>query len=78
MTRSEYMQQLEELYADGKLDDDAMDALVTAADSMQFDPEPDCRFPKGYAEIEYSDFDNAEAIEGAKFDDRNFLRYFER
>lgn len=78
MTKSEYLHKLEELYIDGKIDDDAMDALVASAENMQFDPEPDSRFPKGYAEIEYSDFDNAEAIEGAKFDDRNFLRYFER
>lgn len=78
MTRSEYMQQIEELYANGELDDDAMDAMVLAADKMHFDPEPDCRFPKGYTEIDYKDFDNPEAIDGAKFDDRNFLRYFER
>lgn len=32
----------------------------------------------GYCEIEYSDFDNAEAIDGARFDDANFLRHFER
>lgn len=78
MTKSEYLQQLEDLYASGKLDEDALSALTKAADSMSFDCERDIRFPKGYAEIEYSDFENAEAIEGAKFDDRNFLRYFER
>lgn len=38
----------------------------------------DERFPVGYCEIEYSDFDNAEAIDGARFDDANFLRHFER
>ena len=40
--------------------------------------EEDSRFPHGYAEIEYSDMETAEAREGAKFDDLNFLRYFER
>ena len=34
--------------------------------------------PSGYAEIEYSDFDNAEAIDGARFDDANFSHYMER
>lgn len=38
----------------------------------------DERFPASYAEIEYSDFDNAEAIDGARFDDMNFNHYFER
>lgn len=38
----------------------------------------DERFPAGYAEVEYSNFENAEAIDGARFDDLNFQRYFER
>lgn len=38
----------------------------------------ECGIPDGYAEIEYRDFENAEAIEGAKFDDLNYLRYTER
>jgi len=38
----------------------------------------DERLPRGYAEITYSDFDNAEAIDGARFDDLNYLRYMER
>lgn len=38
----------------------------------------DERFPAGYAEIDYDNFDNAEAIDGARFDDMNYLRHFER
>ena len=38
----------------------------------------DERLPHGYAEIEYEDFESAEAIEGAKWDDMNFMRYMER
>lgn len=34
--------------------------------------------PSTYAEVEYDDFDNPEAAEGAKFDDMNYLRYMER
>lgn len=36
------------------------------------------QIPSTYAEIEYDDFDNPEAMAGARFDDINFLRYFER
>lgn len=38
----------------------------------------DPRFPEGYAEIDYGDRDDPEAIEGSRFDDLNFMRYFER
>ena len=36
------------------------------------------QIPSTYAEIEYDDFDDPEAIMGARFDDMNFMRYFER
>lgn len=36
------------------------------------------RFPQGYAEIEYPDMETAEAYDGARFDDMNYLRHFER
>lgn len=39
--------------------------------------EKDERFPDGYAEIEYSDMESAEAIEGSRFDDLNFTWHFE-
>lgn len=38
----------------------------------------DGRLPDWYAEIEYSDFDNAEAINGARWDDLNYRHYMER
>lgn len=53
------------------------DDLFDRAVSLILDEE-DSRFPHGYAEIEYADMDTAEAREGAKFDDLNFLRHFER
>lgn len=34
--------------------------------------------PDSYAEIEYSDFDNAEAIDGARWDDMNYQHLTER
>lgn len=61
--------------------------LVAALESYADDEEVDLaalegwedeRFPQGYAEIEYPDMDTAEAAEGARFDDWNYLRHFER
>lgn len=51
-------------------------ALIFVGEHMQ--QELSCGLPKNYAEIEYDDFESAEAIEGAKFDDMNYLRYTER
>ena len=38
----------------------------------------DKNLPSTYAEVEYDDFDNPEAVDGARFDDMNYLRYTER
>ena len=38
----------------------------------------DERLPRGYAELEYEDFDSVEAIDGARFDDTNYNHYMER
>jgi len=34
--------------------------------------------PEGYAEVEYNDFEDAEAIAGSRWDDMNYLHYMER
>ena len=34
--------------------------------------------PETYAEIEYPDMDSADAIDGARWDDRNYRHYMER
>ena len=38
----------------------------------------DTRLPKGYAEVEYDDFDDPEAVLGARWDDMNYQHYIER
>lgn len=38
----------------------------------------DDRLPDSYAEVEYDDFESAEAIDGARFDDLNYQHYMER
>lgn len=65
--------------------------LILALDDFDMDEELDLdqvafvahfreqeQIPSTYAEVEYDDFDDPEAIAGARFDDMNFLRYFER
>lgn len=39
---------------------------------------PHANLPDGYAEVEYADFENAEAISGARWDDLNYRHYMER
>jgi len=48
---------------------EVQDALVEPGDT---------RLPSTYAEIEYMDMENPEAIDGARFDDMNYQHYMER
>jgi hypothetical protein len=75
MKKSEYLQRATEAYDTGRVDAETYDAMLMNADIFCDD---DDRLPSYYAEVEYDDFDNAEAIEGAKFDDMNYLYYMER
>ena len=52
--------------------------MVMNADEFCEDSDEDCNLPSTYAEIEYDDFDSLEAMDGARFDDMNYLRYMER
>lgn len=70
MTKRELMEALEDFDLDEELDMDEVDFVA------HFRAQE--RFPSAYAEIDYCDFDDPEAIMGARFDDMNFLRYFER
>lgn len=61
----------------GCSDDEAYDGAYALCDRL------DCmirehNLPSTYAEIEYDDFDNPEAIDGARWDDMNYLHYMER
>ena len=75
MTKSEYLQKALDAYDTGRVDEATYDAMVLNADIFC---DEDDHLPSWYAEVEYDDFDNAEAIEGAKFDDMNYRRYMER
>lgn len=70
MTMREYMKRAQ----------DAYDAMIINAELFvdEEDHYDDPRFPHGYAEIEYDNFDDEVAVMGARFDDLNYLRYFER
>ncbi|MCD8397503.1 MAG: hypothetical protein LUD12_10065 [Lachnospiraceae bacterium] len=80
MTRSEYMKRAFDSYNSGKISEEVYDAMLMNADDFcdEDEDEDEVFLPSTYAEIEYSDFDNQEAIDGARFDDMNYLRYMER
>ena len=76
MTRAEYLNQIDKLYDEGKIDYDTYVAMNESVDLLDFNG--DSRFPDTYAEIDYEDMDSIEAYEGCRFDDMNYLRHFER
>lgn len=78
MKKSKYLDRAFDLYNDGKIDEDTYDAMVMNADIFCDEDEEYDNLPSWYAEVEYDDFDDPEAIEGAKFDDMNYMRYSER
>ena len=82
MKRNEYLKRALELHDSGRVSGEVYDAMIMNADVVCDDEEEEggyrYGFPETYAEIEYSDFDNPEAIAGARFDDMNYLRYTER
>ncbi len=78
MKRSEYLQRAFEAYNDGRISREVYDGMVESADVFCDEEEREYGIPSTYAEVEYDDFDNPEAIAGARFDDMNYLRYTER
>lgn len=80
MTRTEYFETAQRLYNEGKISAEAYDTLWLNAEEF-IDEDDDDRLPKTYAEIEYTSEQlesDSIAIEGARFDDMNYLRYMER
>ncbi len=78
MKMSEYLRRASEAYNEGRISEEVYDSMVMNADVFCDGDESKYGLPSTYAEIEYSDFDNPEAIDGARFDDMNYLRYTER
>lgn len=78
MKKSEYMQRALEAYNEGRISEEVYDSMVMNADGFCDQDEMEYGLPSTYAEVEYDDFDNPEAIAGARFDDMNYLRYTER
>ena len=80
MTRTEYFETAQRLYAAGTISAEAYDALGLNAEKFR-DEDDDDRLPSTYAELEYTSEQlesDPIAIEGARFDDMNYLRYMER
>lgn len=84
MTRIEYMARALEALNAGRISKEAYDAACMNADIFCDDEEEehlypeDYNLPSTYAEVEYDDFDNPEAIQGARWDDMNYTHYIER
>ena len=70
MTKRQLMNALDDFDMDEELDMNEVEFVLHFREQEQI--------PSTYAEIEYEDFDSPEAVAGARFDDMNFLRYFER
>ena len=63
MKRSEYFKRAADLYGSGKVSGEVYDAMIMNVDSFCDDEEDEDGYqgglPDTYAEVEYSDFDNA-------------------
>ena len=70
MTKKQLIEVLDEFDMDEELDMNEVEFVSHFRRQEQI--------PRTYAEIEYDDFDSEEAAMGARFDNMNFLRYFER
>ena len=70
MTKRQLIMALNDYDMDEELDMNEVEFVLHFREQEQI--------PSTYAEIEYEDFDDPEAMAGARFDDMNFLRYFER
>lgn len=80
MTRYDYIKSVQDAYDSGRVDGATYDIMMQNADIFtddEFDDEH-YQLPPSYSEIEYNDFDDMEAVMGARFDDLNYLRYTER
>ena len=77
MKRSEYLKRAFHLYNSGKVSGEVYDAMQLNADIF-CDADEEGGLPETYAEVEYDDFENSEALDGARWDDMNYLRYMER
>lgn len=79
MTRHEYLKVAFESFNFGRIDEETYDCMIENVYIFSDEDEDyDERLPSWYAEIEYNDFDSAEAIDCAKWDDMNYRHYMER
>ena len=82
MNRSDYMSRLQDALDTGRISAEAYDSAVMNADIFCDDDEDEdetyYQLPPYYAEVEYDNFDNPEAILGSRWDDMNYTHYMER
>lgn len=85
MTRSEYVRRASAALDEGRINEETYDAMIMNTDIFCDEDDEDdeddkhvSNLPDTYAEIDYDDFSDPEAILGARFDDMNYARYMER
>lgn len=78
MNKDRYLEKVSMLYNNGKISVEAYDAMIENVDAFCDNYDNEYNLPSTYAEIEYDDMDDPEAIMGCRFDDMNYLRYMER
>lgn len=80
MKKREYLQKVQEAFDSGKFSEEVYDSMVINADVFCDEEDEDGSYglPNTYAEVEYDDFENPEAIDGARWDDMNYQHYMER
>lgn len=81
MKKSEYLQRAFELLNDNKISEEVYDAMIMNSEVFCEEDEEEYGLPHTYAELEYSSerlFSDPEAIDGAKWDDMNYIHYMER
>lgn len=81
MKKSEYLQKAFYLLNDGKISEEAYDAMIMNSEVFCEEDDEEYALPYSYAELEYSSerlFSDPEAIDGARWDDMNYRHYMER
>ena len=81
MKRNDYLSRALDALNKGRISEEAYDAMLMNADVFCDDDGDDddtYGIPGTYAEIEYNDLDDPEAIAGARWDDMNYSHYIER
>ena len=74
----DYCNRAQAAYESGRVSEEEYNTIIMHADEFCDDGVDHSGLPPGYAEVVYGDFENAEAIDGARFADKLYQFYMER